>query len=121
MKTRFLFILVKLGLVCSVYSRENWTHGRLRVSENGHYLVYEDGIPFFWLGDTGWEMLARLNRSEINQYLDNRSKKGFSVIQTVLVSEFIHMDKLTNYYGDRLPDERKEGVALWCTTNMAVY
>ncbi len=29
------------------------------VSEsNPHYIQYEDGAPFFWLGDTGWEMLT---------------------------------------------------------------
>ncbi|MGA2231361.1 MAG: hypothetical protein ABSH22_10725 [Tepidisphaeraceae bacterium] len=24
----------------------------LRVSDNGHYLVKQDGAPFFWLSDT---------------------------------------------------------------------
>ena len=34
-------------------------HGRLRISENGHYIEHEDGTGFFWLGDTGW-LIARL-------------------------------------------------------------
>jgi hypothetical protein len=75
-------------------------HGKLQVSTNGHYLVYEDGTPFFWLGDTGWEMLRRLGREEIETYLENRKSKGFNVIQTVIISEFIHSDKETNFYGD---------------------
>ncbi len=75
---------------------------KLKVSANGHYLETKSGNPFFWLGDTGWEMLHRLNRDEVDTYLENRSKKGFNVIQTVLVSEFIRMDKPTNFYNDSI-------------------
>jgi len=75
-------------------------HGKLQVSTNGHYLIHEDGTPFLWLGDTGWEMLHRLSREEIETYLENRRSKGFNVIQTVIISEFIHSDKETNFYGD---------------------
>ena len=76
------------------------TAWKLKVSVNGHYLVKEDGTPFFWLGDTGWEMLHRLSRKEIETYLENRKEKGFNVIQTTVISEFIHSDRETNYYGD---------------------
>ena len=37
---------------------------RLRVSDNRRYLVYEDGRPFFYLGDTAWELFHRLDREE---------------------------------------------------------
>lgn len=74
-------------------------HGKLQVSSNGHYLVHEDGTPFFWLGDTGWEMLHRLSREEMALYLGKRRIKEFNVIQTVIISEFIHSDKETNFYG----------------------
>lgn len=78
-------------------------HGRIQVSSvNTHYLAYQDGTSFFWLADTGWEMLHRLNRTETETYLENRKTKGFNVIQTVLISEFIHMDKSTNYYNDSI-------------------
>lgn len=36
----------------------------LKVSENKHFLVYEDGKPFFYLGDTAWELFHRLNRED---------------------------------------------------------
>jgi Protein of unknown function (DUF4038) len=29
---------------------------RLKVSPNGRFLVKEDGSPFFYLGDTAWEL-----------------------------------------------------------------
>lgn len=78
-------------------------HGPIQVSkENTHYLVHRDGTPFFWLADTAWEMFRRLNRNETELYLENRSQKGFNVIQAVIISEFIHMDKATNFYGDSI-------------------
>jgi hypothetical protein len=59
----------------------------LRVHESGRYLVQADGRPFFYLGDTAWELLHRLNREEIDLYLRNRAAKGFTVIQTVVLAE----------------------------------
>jgi hypothetical protein len=60
---------------------------QLRVSENRRYLVKEDGTPFFWLGDTAWELFHRLNREEASMYLKNRAEKGFNVIQAVALAE----------------------------------
>jgi len=78
-----LFILVMLGLsfACFVQSQS------LQLSQNQRYLVRENGAPFFWLGDTGWEMLHRLDRQEMERYMRNRAGKGFTVIQTVIASE----------------------------------
>ncbi len=73
-------------------------HGRLVVSPNGHYLQCEDGTPFFWLGDTGWELIHRLNREEAVNYLKTRKEQGFNVVQTVLLSEFDGL-KAPNAYG----------------------
>ena len=60
---------------------------RPRVSENRRYLQDEKGEPFFWLGDTAWLLFQRLNRDEIERYLENRRAKGFTVIQVMLVHE----------------------------------
>jgi hypothetical protein len=60
---------------------------RLKVSENKRFLVYEDGRPFFWLGDTAWELFHRLNREEADRYLENRAQKGFTIIQAVAIAE----------------------------------
>ena len=58
-----------------------------RLKTSGHYLVTESGAPFFWLGDTAWEMFHRLNREEARYYLRNRAAKGFTVVQAVLLGE----------------------------------
>ncbi len=59
----------------------------LRVSENHRFLITADGKPFFWLGDTAWELFHRLNREDADRYLENRAKKGFNVIQAVAIAE----------------------------------
>ncbi len=73
--------------------------GRLRVSANHRYLEHEDGKPFFYLGDTAWELFHRLNREEATHYLANRAQKDFTVIQAVILSEVGDL-KTPNAYGD---------------------
>jgi hypothetical protein len=73
---------------------------RLKVSENRHFLVTDDGEPFFWLGDTAWELFHRLSREDAERYLDNRARKGFMVIQAVVLAEFAGLTD-TNAYGQR--------------------
>ena len=59
----------------------------LKVSENQRFLVTADGQPFFWLGDTAWELFHRLNREEATVYLKNRAERRFNVIQAVALAE----------------------------------
>jgi hypothetical protein len=95
------FLLISLMiLVTGVLSAQTaGTHGRVVVTRDHHDLQYEDGTPFFWLGDTGWELFHRLDRDEIARYLDNRSRKGFTVIQAVILAEFDGLRK-PNRYGE---------------------
>ncbi len=76
------------------------SHGPLKVSANNRYLVHQDGTPFFWLGDTAWELFHRLNRAEVEQYLENRRGKGFTVIQAVALAELDGLNT-PNAHGDR--------------------
>src|ERR1700756_1019329 len=61
---------------------------RIVVNPGGHYLQTEDGRPFFWLGDSAWELLHRTTPEECSYYLATRAEQGFTVIQTVVLSEF---------------------------------
>ena len=65
----------------------DFSHGKLAVSGNKRFLIFEDGTPFFWLGDTAWELFHRLTRDETEKYLENRREKGFTVIQAVILAE----------------------------------
>ncbi len=70
----------------------------LKVSENKRFLVTADGQPFFYLGDTTWELFHRLNREEAIQFLDNRAARKFNVLQSVAIAELEgHTDP--NAYG----------------------
>ncbi len=73
-------------------------HGFLRVSANGRYFVHADGTPFFWLGDTHWQMPDRERVDDCNHpehaggacpyggqfqhLLADRLVRGFNVYQT---------------------------------------
>jgi hypothetical protein len=72
---------------------------RLRVTPNRRYLQYDDGRPFLYLGDTAWELFHRLNREEATHYLTNRSEKGFTVIQAVVLAQLGGLT-VPNPYGD---------------------
>jgi len=74
-------------------------HAQLRVSPNKRFLVKENGEPFFWLGDTAWELFHRLNREEADLYLKNRLDKKFTVIQAVVLAEFDGLHT-PNAYGE---------------------
>lgn len=79
---------------------------RLVIGENKRFLALEDGSPFFWLGDTAWELFHRLSLEEAELYFKTRSRQGFTVSQIAALAEY---DGLTepNYYG-RVP-LRKDG------------
>ena len=70
----------------------------LHVSPNQRFLTTADGKPFFWLGDTAWELFHRLTREEAEFYLERRQRQGFNAVQTVALSEFDGL-RLPNPYG----------------------
>ena len=63
------FLILLLVACCATLQAAKvykpWENGRLTVSANHLYLVYENGTPFFWLGNTSWLMPERLNRDEV--------------------------------------------------------
>lgn len=85
----FLFLLVAGSCFAQV-----------KVGADKHYLVKQDGSPFFWLGDTAWELFHRLTREEAVEYLQNRADKGFTVIQAVALAELDGLNT-PNAYGER--------------------
>jgi hypothetical protein len=100
--------LVKAFLLCLILG--NAAHAqqpeRLKVSNNKRYLETESGKPFFWMGDTAWELFQRLNREEASSYLRNRAEKGFNVIQAVALGEMDGL-RVPNVYGE-LPLENMD-------------
>lgn len=67
-------------------------NGFVRLETGKKYFVYDDGTPFYWLGDTHWQMFdyERLDEnnsdeegdSQFEILVQNRLEKGFTVYQT---------------------------------------
>lgn len=68
-------------------------HGFVRISDNGRYFTYDDGTPFYWLGDTNWQAPNYVSTTQCNypgckcqnqfqHEVDDRLNKGFTVYQT---------------------------------------
>ncbi|MCX7885758.1 MAG: glycoside hydrolase family 140 protein [Verrucomicrobiae bacterium] len=91
-------------LVPLVSAAPNPAMPRLKVSDNGRFLVTESGELFFWLGDTAWHMFGKsvrepaTNQPPVSLYFSNRAAKGFTVIQSVIVRKPIG-GEMKNAYG----------------------
>ncbi len=82
MKTALLTTILSLLATLSMQAADKpWKNGRLQVSENQRFLQFENGQPFFWLGETGWLLPERLDRAEAEWYLQSVAKAGFNVVQ----------------------------------------
>lgn len=71
----------------------------LKVSKNSRFLETIDGKPFLYLGDTAWELFHRLDREEATEYLEDRARKGFTVIKAVVLAELDGLN-VPNSYGE---------------------
>lgn len=96
----------------------------------GRYLAWDDGEPFFYLGDTAWELFHRANRQEMEHYFAQRARQGFTAIQAVALAEFEGVTT-PNAYGrlpllftGGVPDPEKpdlgEGYSYWAHVDFAV-
>ena len=79
----FLFLAVPYHRANAGQKPEAIATGQLAVSENGRYFV-RDGKPFFWLGDSAWSLLSLYTPQEAKEYLDHRSRQGFTVIHVMI-------------------------------------
>jgi hypothetical protein len=91
---RILWFIVFYGIYTLQSQEIKWQgpsvdfkNGKLKVSANKRYLEFENGTNFFYLADTGWELFHRLDKKDVEIYLENRRKKGFTVIQAVALAE----------------------------------
>jgi hypothetical protein len=56
--------LIAFLLIFGCSNAQNLTQN-VRISETGRSMEYANGKPFFWLGDTAWELFHRLKIEEI--------------------------------------------------------
>lgn len=105
-QTRLLLLLPALFFFCKSFSQ-------IHVSANKKFLATKNEHPFFWLGDTDWELFHRLTREEAAAFIETRSRQGFNVLQAVALAEFSGLRE-PNRYGD-LPLRNNDPAQLWTT------
>lgn len=97
--------ILTLCLVCccitATQAAQPWNNGRLKVSDNHRYLVYANGTPFFWLGNTSWLLPERLTRDEVEYYLTKEHEAGYNVEQIQVLNAI----PTFNIYGMQANDE----------------
>ncbi len=95
-----LLAMLRIYFLLLLISTTLTSTAQLSTSKDGRYLVTKDNKPFFWLGDTAWELFHRLTREEADLYLQDRAQKGFTVIQAVVLAELDGLDT-PNAYGHK--------------------
>jgi len=58
----------------------------LMLNSDGRSLVTKDNKPFFWLGDTAWNMFYKLNPVSAKQYFLDRKSKSYNVVLAIVLS-----------------------------------
>ena len=102
------------------YNCENYTgemdiykHGFVTTISSNRYFTYADGKPFFYLGDTHWNIPAN-SLTNFKTIIDKRVEQGFTVIQSEPISAGYDLsNSITEadlIYFDNL-DERFEYIA----------
>lgn len=101
MRTIIAFLCVFAAI--TVQGQRLWNNGQLRVSENQRFLQFENGQPFFWLGETAWLMPERLNRDEVVYYLKTCHEAEYNMVQVQVLNAVPSF----NIYG--IPSHDKQG------------
>jgi len=64
---------------------EIYRHGFVKTVPGTRYFVYDDGTPFFYLGDTHWTMPTEPFEEMFTTIVDTRVEQGFTVYQSLPV------------------------------------
>ena len=81
---RFTHLIILVLVIILLVPVSGESAQRLKISADKHFIVFEDNTPFFYLGDTAWELFHRLNREEADLYLTDRAQKGFNFLLSFL-------------------------------------
>ena len=86
MKLKLVAALCFIAVVAT--AQRGTTLPKLKVSADRHFLVQDNGKPFFYLADTAWELFHRLGRKDAAEYLKSARPKAIPAIQAVALAEF---------------------------------
>lgn len=76
-----------------------YSKGFLKLSDNKRYLTYANGEPFFWLGDTMWDITWKSRLGDAKRLISDRKQKQFSVAQVIPMTYIFYPGTgITNRY-----------------------
>ncbi len=81
-------------LHCRKYSGplEIYRHGFVKAKKGTKYLMYADGTPFFYLGDTHWGMYTEeLSEEHFKKIVRRRVEQGFTAVQSEPIGAPFHL------------------------------
>jgi hypothetical protein len=69
----------------------------LKISENRRYFITQQGKPFLYHADTGWQLGTKLTTEEALEYMQFRKSQGFNALQVQIAME----PQQVNRYGQK--------------------
>jgi hypothetical protein len=82
--------LLAVGLItCPARGGES---SKIRISGNSRYFVDTEGKPFFWQGDTEWELFHLFSAADAKELLSDRHNQGFNVVQVMVTGVYPEWD-----------------------------
>jgi hypothetical protein len=57
----------------------------LKTADNGRFLVDQKGQPFLVVGDSAWSLIVQPTDAEIDRYLEDRARRGFTAVIVNLI------------------------------------
>lgn len=108
-----------IGANCYDGDLDIYKHGFLTVSKNKRYFTYNDGTPFFYLGDTHWSLPYEAFESsnipgipsQFKHIVDTRISQGFTVFQSEPIQWENHTGKDPIYDLETFGEEDLGGFA----------
>ncbi len=95
-----LSLAALIGMACELSGAVSEGLFPLKISANKRYFVTQQGRPFLYHADTGWQIFSRLTTEEAVEYLSFRKAQGFNTVQVQIAMD----PAQTNRFG-QLPFE----------------
>lgn len=67
-------------------------NSNVKISGNHRYFIDAQGRPFFWQGDTEWELFHLFSAEDAKTLLSKRRDQGFNVIQVMVTGVYPEWD-----------------------------
>ena len=110
---RKLFVCLCCLVALNALAGKPWENGKLKVSDNQRFLMFDNGTPFFWQGETGWLLPERTDRAEAAYYLQRCREAGYNVVQVQVIDgvpAYNHYGQMSNPYGWNFTKVNQQGV-----------